>query len=154
MGEHMKGRKPKPTKLRVVRGNPARWPEPKPEAKLPPPPTHLSEMAKKEWRRTGKRLLAQGLMTEIDGAALMAYCTAYARHVEAEEQILKFGTVIKAPSGFLVQSPYLAISNKAMDQMTRMLVEFGMSPSSRTRVTATATTSESPLRRKTEPRAM
>lgn len=94
-------------------------------------------------------------MTELDVAALMAYCTAYARHVEAEEQIAKFGTVIKAPSGFLVQSPYLAISNKALDQMTRMLVEFGMSPSSRTRVTAVSTGGgASPLRSTARPEAM
>jgi len=40
--------------------------------------------------------------------------------------------VIKSPSGFPIQSPYLAIANKAMDQMTKLLTEFGMSPSSRT----------------------
>jgi P27 family predicted phage terminase small subunit len=74
-------------------------------------------------------------MTDIDGAALAAYCQAWARWVEAEENLVKYGVVIKAPSGFPIQSPYLAIANKAMDQMTRLLVEFGMSPSSRSRVT-------------------
>ena len=36
-----------------------------------------------------------------------------------------------------MQSPYLAIANKAMEQMRAMLTEFGMSPSSRTRVHVT-----------------
>jgi phage terminase small subunit len=36
-----------------------------------------------------------------------------------------------------MQSPYLAVANKAMEQMRALLAEFGMSPSSRTRVHAT-----------------
>lgn len=82
----------------------------------------------------GRKLAAWGLLTEIDGAALALYCQAWARWVEAEAQLLKFGTVIKSPNGFPIQSPYLPIANKAMEQMTKLLVEFGMSPSSRSRV--------------------
>ena len=75
-----------------------------------------------------------GLVTEVDKAALAGYCQAWARWVEAEEQLTRFGAVIKSPSGYPIQSPYLPIANKALDQMTRLLVEFGMSPSSRSRV--------------------
>lgn len=147
----MRGRKPKPTQLRIIRGNPGKRPLPEHEAqaepKLPPPLPHLSAAAKKEWRRTGKRLLALGLVTEIDSAALGIYCQAYGRWSEAEEQLTKFGTVIKAPSGFLVQSPYLAIANKCMEQMMKALVEFGMSPSSRSRVHAAKDTGrDNPLK--------
>jgi P27 family predicted phage terminase small subunit len=35
-----------------------------------------------------------------------------------------------------MQSPYLTVANRAMQQMKEMLSEFGMSPSSRTRVHA------------------
>lgn len=35
-----------------------------------------------------------------------------------------------------MQSPFLAIANKAFEQMRAMLVEFGMTPSSRSRVHA------------------
>jgi len=110
--------------------------EAKPAVKLPKAPTHLSDAAKSEWRRTGKRLLTLGLVTELDGAAFGAYCQSYGRWAEAEEQLRKFGTVIKAPSGFLVQSPYLAIANRAMEQMMKAPIEFGMTPSSRSRVVA------------------
>jgi P27 family predicted phage terminase small subunit len=75
-------------------------------------------------------------MTEIDGAALAIYCQAWARWIEAEQNLVRYGVVVKSPSGFPMQSPFLTIANKAMEQMTRLLVEFGMSPSSRTRVTA------------------
>lgn len=44
--------------------------------------------------------------------------------------------MVKAPSGFPVQSPFLAIANKALEQMTKLMIEFGMTPSSRTRVHA------------------
>jgi P27 family predicted phage terminase small subunit len=122
-----------------------------PEPRLPACPAHLQGEARKEWKRMGKRLLECGLMTELDGAALALYCQSWARWVEAEANLVKYGTVMKSPSGFPIQSPYLAIANKAMGQMTRLLVEFGMSPSSRTRVSIsrpvvapTPTTYESP----------
>ena len=73
-------------------------------------------------------------MTEIDVAALAPTARRGARWVEAEANLVKYGVVIKSPTGFPMQSPYLAIANKAMEQMTRLLTEFGMCPSARTRV--------------------
>ena len=133
------GRRPIPTALKLLRGNPGHRPlndrEPAPKAKLPKVPEYLSDVAKQEWRRTGRRLAALGLVTEIDGTALAAYCVAFARWVDAEKQIQQSGTVIKV--GKMLQvSPYLAIANKAMAQMCRLLGDFGMTPSSRSRVKA------------------
>ena len=42
--------------------------------------------------------------------------------------------MLKSPHGFPVQSPYLAVANRAMEQMRSLLSEFGMSPASRTKV--------------------
>jgi len=91
-------------------------------------------VAREEWKRISKRLHRQKLLTENDGSALAAYCIAYERWADAEEKLRKFGTVIKSPRNFLVQSPYLSISNRAMEQMLRVLTEFGMTPSSRSRI--------------------
>jgi P27 family predicted phage terminase small subunit len=74
------------------------------------------------------------IMTDIDRSALAAYCSAWGRYVDAERQLEKHGLVIVAPSGFPIQSPYLAIANKAMEQMEKLLSHFGMSPSTRTKV--------------------
>jgi P27 family predicted phage terminase small subunit len=130
----------------VLRGNPSKRALPtheaKPAVKLPPAPKHLSVEARREWRRTGKELLRLGLVTTLDRGMFAGYCQAWGRLVEAEEQLRKFGTVIKAPSGFLVQSPYLAIANRALEHMTKIAVEFGMSPSSRSRVHAAAPAEE------------
>jgi P27 family predicted phage terminase small subunit len=138
----MSGRKPIPTKLKLLRGNPGKRPlpenEPQPQVRLPSAPTFLSEEGKREWKRTGRRLQSLGLMTEIDTSALAAYCQAWARWKEAEEMLNQFGAVIKV-GGSLQPSPYLSVANKAMAQMVKLLAEFGMTPSSRSRVTAVAT---------------
>src|SRR3990172_7941136 len=122
-----------------------------PTLRLPPCPSHIQGEARKEWRRTGRKLLDCGLVTEIDGAALALYCQAWARWVEAEANLVRFGVVIKSPSGFPIQSPYLAIANKAMDQMAKLLTEFGMSPSSRTRVAVAPQLHNAPPVQREEP---
>ena len=93
----------------------------------------------------GRKLLKLGLMTDIDRGALALYCQSWGRWVEAEKQLTQYGTVIVSPNGFPVQSPYLAVANRAMAQMTKILVEFGMSPSSRSRVTPVKTGTADPF---------
>jgi P27 family predicted phage terminase small subunit len=110
--------------------------EPKPQLRLPQAPAHLSDPAKKEWRRLGRQLLRMGLVTEIDRPAFALYCQAWGRWVEAEDALRRYGVMVKSQSGFPMQSPYLAICNKAMEQMRSLLPEFGLTPASRTRVSA------------------
>lgn len=133
-----RGPPPTPTNLVKIRGNPGKRPvnedEPQPTAKMPNCPPTLQGEARREWFRMGKQLLDLGLMTTIDKAALALYCTAWGDWNEAREQLQRFGTVITSPNNYPIQSPYLAIANKAAAQMARMLIEFGMTPSSRSRV--------------------
>ena len=132
------GRKPTPTRLKLLNGNPGRRPlnrnEPQPQARLPRAPEHLSEVARKEWKRAGRFLLQLGLISDIDLAAFAAYCTAYGRWVDAEQALQTYGVMLKSPNGFPVQSPYLAVANRALEQMRSLLSEFGMSPASRVKV--------------------
>ncbi|HZP94298.1 MAG TPA: phage terminase small subunit P27 family [Burkholderiales bacterium] len=143
------GRKPTPIALRELRGNPGRRPlpedAPRPDAALPPPPEHLSERARAEWERAGRELERAGLMSHLDMAMFAAYCSAWGRLVEAEEMLAREGPVVETPKGFLVQSPYLQIMNKAIEQITRLGVEFGMSPSARVRVKAEKPKEADPL---------
>ncbi len=141
-----RGARPKPTALKMLqgtnradRGNPH---EPRTRTQIPACPAHLTDEGRREWRRISKLLAALGLVTAIDRAALASYCQAWGRWVEAEEALKRHGVVIKSPNAFPMQSPYLAIANKAMDQMRILLTEFGMTPSSRTRVAATGSTDE------------
>ena len=104
------GRKPKPTALKLLQGNPGKRPlnqnEPQPQARLPHAPGHLSDEGKKEWRRAGRFLLTLGLISDLDLAAFAGYCSAYGRWVEAEQALKTYGVMLKSPNGFPVQSPY------------------------------------------------
>jgi P27 family predicted phage terminase small subunit len=123
-----------------LRGNPGRRPlnehEPKPKVGVPKPPAHLSPVAKQEWRRAGRLLRDMGLISDLDLAAFALYCTAWARWIEAEQALSTYGLMLKSPNGFPIQSPYLAVANRAMDQIRSLMSEFGMSPATRTRVSA------------------
>jgi len=108
--------------------------EPDAPPAIPTCPGHLNDVAKTEWRRISKELLALGLITKLDRACLAGYCSAYSTWVKASEELEKYGLIFKSPTGFPMQSPYLSIRNTALDQMRAFLIEFGMSPSSRSRV--------------------
>lgn len=103
-------------------------------AALPRCPPHLSPVAQKEWRRLATPLHEAGLLTLADRAALAAYCQAYARWVEAEEHLARTPTLIKAPSGYVQQSPWLTVANKQLELMGRYMAELGLTPSARTRL--------------------
>lgn len=101
---------------------------------LPRCPQHLSTTAQKEWRRLATPLHEAGLLTLADRAALAAYCQAWARWVEAEEQLARTPVLLKTPRGYVQQSPWLAVANKQMELMGRYMTELGLTPVARTRV--------------------
>ena len=144
----MEGRKPIPTRLKVLRGNPGRRPlpagEPQPRVRLPRPPDELSDRAKREWRVTGRELRALGLMSGIDVAQFAAYCQSYARWLEVTA-LLKSSPVLLKIEGQVVVNPLLRVARDAQEQFTRALAEFGMSPVSRTRVHAATAQPGDPL---------
>src|SRR5437763_14064864 len=111
----MRGRRPKPTRLKMLTGNPGKRPlndaEPRPQANVPECPPELGPVAHKEWYRLVGERAALRLLTNLDRAALAAYCGAYALWAEATQAIQKYGAMIKSPTGFPLQSPYLAIAN-------------------------------------------
>ena len=137
----MRGRKPKPTRLKVLTGNPGKrslnQAEPRPEAAVPECPAELGPAARREWDRLVAQLEPLNLLTQLDRAALGAYCAAYGLWAEATEAIQKYGLMVKSPSGFPIQSPYLAIANRQAEIMMRIAAEFGFTPASRSRVRTT-----------------
>ncbi len=126
--------------MRVIEGNPGkrRLPDPVRVAPgAPEPPDHLDALALEEWSRIAGELAMIGLITRPDRAALAAYCVAYSRWVTAELKIQELGTLLmRTAAGSVAQSPYVAISNRSMELMHKFLTEFGMTPVSRTRVSA------------------
>ena len=144
----MRGRKPKPTKLKLLEGNPGKRPisgrEPQPPASQPTCPAHLSPTAKAEWKRLARTLNKIGVLTQVDRAALAAYCQAYGRWVEAEKKLKETPVLLKTPAGYVQQSPWLTVSNKQMELMAKYMAELGLTPSSRTRLAVQIPTGPKP----------
>jgi P27 family predicted phage terminase small subunit len=75
-------------------------------------PERACPLAKQEWDRLVGELATLRLLTHLDRAALAAYCGAYALWAEAMEAIEKYGAMIKSPTGYPAQSPYVALANR------------------------------------------
>ena len=144
------GPKPLPSNVHIMRGNPSKKPlanlsdEVRPEIEIPNCPKHLQAEARKEYKRISVELESLGLISKIDRAALAAYCSAWAEYVFCEEKIAELnkndplglpGYVTKTPSGYQQMSIWVSIRTRALYTMKTFAVEFGMTPSSRSRVT-------------------
>lgn len=135
-----KGRKPKPTALKKLEGNPGKRPlnpfEPIPPTVALPCPRHLLPEAKKEWRRLAPILMKMGLLTAADTVPFEGYCTAYARWLEAQEEITRHGSIYKDENGRIRPNPYIAIANYQMREIRAFASEFGLTPSNRSSMIA------------------
>jgi P27 family predicted phage terminase small subunit len=134
----VRGRKPKPTEQKKLEGNPGKrainTKEPKPKVVIPDCPKHLTGEARAEWRRITRQLLKLGIISEIDSASLSSYCTAWATYVKACNKLKRQQEVMISDLGGMYQNPWVAIRNKAMEQIRQFSSEFGMTPSSRSRI--------------------
>jgi P27 family predicted phage terminase small subunit len=149
----MAGRRPKPTVIKELSGNPGKRRLNKSEPGFSAGatcPKHLDKIAKTEWKRLSGDLIASGLLTTVDRAALAAYCDVYSRWVQATTALQIQGLVITSTkSGYPIPNPYVAIANTSLTLMHKFSVEFGFTPSSRSRihVAQPANTSDDPLMR-------
>lgn len=131
--------RPKPTALKILYGNPGKRAlnraEPKPEVSAPTCPEYLDDIAKAEWALMVPHLLKLGLLTQLDRAALAAYCSTYSRWMQAEADIAKHGSTF-TNKGMIRQRPEVLIAKEAKRDIRLLLIEFGMTPASRSRVSA------------------
>jgi len=112
-------------------------PPPDPPKGRPPIPTHkLTGEARAEWDRMADRLALVKTLTLVDDAVLYRYCQLHARAERLEREIAQLPTAFyidhlgneKVHPGFA--------QLRAHDQALRAyLVEFGMTPAARSRVT-------------------
>lgn len=148
----MPGRAPKPTRLKVIQGNPGkrelRKDEPKPAPKAPNAPTWLRREAAAEWRRVVPELETLGLIGKVDRAALAAYCEAWAAFHEASQRLKTQGVEIEVVKQRFfnelgeitheevdrIVNPALRHQRQALQALRGYLAEFGLSPAARTRL--------------------
>ena len=138
------GPAPKPTAVRRVEGTVGRGAsrnakkEPKPKVTVPKPPAELAPDAVKVWKRLGKHLASQGLMTDLDEAAFAALCDAYAAFLRLTKQARELGGDIVKVHGQLVPNPARGRADREFEKFRKLLGEFGMTPAARTKVESAA----------------
>ena len=146
----MKGRKPKPTQLKVLSGtdqpcriNPNEA-KSKPVDKVPSAPKWLSSLGKKIYKDTTRQLMASKVLTPVDLQMLITYCQEYANYIEIMMMFQpdKNGNVqqervilTKTKQGTMHQvNPLIKIAQASLDKAKSIGVEYGLTPSSRSRV--------------------
>lgn len=139
----MPGRRPKPTQLKLVAGNPGKRAtnkrEPKPRRIIPSCPAHLDDAGKVAWGRLCTILDRMGVLTEADALALERLCACYADILECQALILRDGRTYETdgPSGRLIKGNPAAGQLRAADaQFKAYLIEFGLTPAARSKVNA------------------
>ena len=134
----MKGRKPVPTHLKVIRGNPGKRKlnknEPLPIGDLVDAPEWMAESQRQNWNYAVENA-PKGLLKKLDRSVLVAWTVAEDLHRRSSEQVEKFGILTKAPNtGLPMQSPYLPVVNKQAQIMLKAAELLGFTPASRSRV--------------------
>jgi len=132
----MKGRKPKPLAILKLEDSTAlrqrrhKRPEPSAPDGAPDCPAWLDREAKAMWARLLVHLQRLGLLKLTDGEAMASACQAWSVFVRTSRQVSKV-------KSFDLDSRALVVMNKdARNAWRQWCTEFGLTPSSRTRIDA------------------
>lgn len=132
----MRGRKPVPTSLKLLRGNPGKrplHPEPRPVPSSTVPPVWLTDRtARVEYERLAPELVRMGLLTVVDVPVLAAWCECFAQWREAQECLEEADA---SNDGLYLSLAGVVAKRRA--ELVKLAAEFGFTPSSRSRVHAT-----------------
>jgi len=145
------GRPTKPTQLKVVQGTyredriPENEPQPEKVASVPKPPAYLTKYAKELWKDLADELIAQSMLTILDMPALEACCEAYGQYRAAHEAVFRPKDPETGKQRDRTLAEYMKERNsqtmpeytamtKAFNTLKAYLIEFGMTPASRGRI--------------------
>lgn len=151
----MRGRKRKPTHLKLMEGNRGKRPlnphEPKPKRVIPSPPAHLTPEALVHWGRFSVILDRMGVLTEADGAALEQVCLLYQELIDLRAAVAKEGRTYQSVNrdGATMGRPNPSVAMLAdTDRRFRgWLSDFGLTPTARTRIVSEVEGTSDPAER-------
>lgn len=128
------GRKPVPTALRELHGNPGRRPmpvdEPEGVGDIWAPPTYMDERQRLQWDYAVAHA-PPGLLTGTDREILAIWVNACVEYARAVEQVRSMGQVVKTKDGNAIQNPFMGIMNRQAMVMLKAGSEMGFSPAAR-----------------------
>lgn len=131
----VRGRKPKPSHLRLLEGNPGHRPindgEPVPVGALGAAPDELTGKARERWREINDGC---PWLSVADRDAVRAYCVAFALHLKAHEAVEKVGLFVKDTGGKIIRNPALHELARQAEAMRKWANELGFTPSARVRL--------------------
>lgn len=149
------GRPPKPTALKIAQGHPGHRPlnhfEPKPDVGIPEMPKKLSKGARRAFKRYVPVLQKLGILTVVDGEALAGACECAARLEQVRDELARTGLTYiehfqdrngEIVMGNIKANPLVAMENAYYKTLKSWLVEFGLTPSSRSKLHAVPAGSE------------
>jgi len=135
-----RGPRPTPTAILKLRGSRklgSRAGAVEAPSSRPRRPANLSPGAARAWDRLVPALHDLGIIAQVDVTALTMLTETIALWEHATSEMNRIGMVVTA-GGRVRRNPYLLIAARAGDQLAKLLAEFGMTPSSRSRVQGTA----------------
>jgi P27 family predicted phage terminase small subunit len=97
----------------------------------PAPPANLSELARAAWLELAPELVGLRLLTTADLIALSLLCETQATAAELEQAIREEGFTIETGTGGKKAHPALKALESTRNAATRLLKEFGLTPSAR-----------------------
>ena len=128
------GRKPTPTVLRALHGNPRQHAMPTDESEgvgdLWSPPAYMDDEQREQWNYAVDHA-PPGLLTGTDRDILAAWCNACVEYARAVVEVRKIGQVVKTKDGNAIQNPFLGIMNRQALLMVKLGSELGLSPAAR-----------------------
>lgn len=137
----MRGRKPTPTVLRILRGNPSKRrlnvDEPQPEDLSQSCPEELvDDLARKEWLRTIVPAISTRQITAADRTMAIAHCELWATWRDQLVAASKHQHVVAVgKNNYPMPNPARGMANKTLMMLAKVDAELGLSPTSRSRVT-------------------
>jgi len=145
----MKGRPPKPTRLKQLAGTdqPCRLlPNEMEVARLvniPSPPMQLSEQGLIEWEIITGELHSKKMLHLVDLSIIAAYCNEMALYIETEKILLLNGRIDEFynDEGMLIRrqgKPEQKIAKDSLATALKIAAQFGLTPSARTRISMPA----------------
>ena len=119
-----RGRKPKPTAVKIRQGNPGKRKLNENEPQFSefdentPPPDDLNENGKIMWAFVLKELIPQKVLLKTDLQTVANYCIAYQNRKQANRDIERYGSVIESETG-IKRNPAYTTLKEAMADMAK-----------------------------------
>jgi len=146
------GRPPLPTKVKLLRGtlrqHRRNLAEPMPSPGAPPRPSTLPVLARPTWRWLARLLTSMRIITKADGPALLLAACRLTDYLDLRRDVdangVTYTTTTASGSTMYRQRPEVALMTAAWRDAMAALVQLGLTPSARSRVSKASNHPDTP----------